>query len=127
MIKLVESLDLTVEQVKQLITELTEIPKNKSMLVVKKKSDWQISQESGLQVNQSFSERDASERKVLKPFYVLAVSEDMEDKSIQPLDKVRVSRITEPQGIPIECSIQGYQIVIIREFDVFTVIKNYEA
>lgn len=120
---LVENLDPTVEQVKQLISELTEIPMNKSMLVLKQKSSYQISLDSGLQVNQSAAERDKSERAVLKPFYVLAVSEDMEGK-IQPLDKVRVSRITEPQGIPIACSLQGYQVVVIREFDVFTVIKN---
>lgn len=121
---LVETIkDPSLEQVQQVISELKEIPMNKSMLVLKQKNMLEEAQASGIAQNVTKLDLDKEERRILRPMYVLAVSEDM-DSSIKPLDKIRGSRLTEITGQQIPCSIEGYRIIVVREYDVMTVTKQ---
>src|SRR6478736_418954 len=121
---LVETIkDPSVEQVQQVISELKEIPMNKTMLVLKQKNMYEEVNASGIQQNVTKLDLDKEERRILRPMYVLAVSADM-DSDIKPLDKIRGSRLTEITGQQIPCSIEGYRIIVVREYDVMTVIKH---
>jgi hypothetical protein len=115
--------DPTVEVVKQLISELQEIPMNKSLLVLKQKNVLEEAQMSGIEQRVTKMDLDKEERRILRPMYVLSVSSDSE-LNIQPLDMVRSSRLTELTGVQIPCSIEGYKIILVRDYDVMTVIKN---
>jgi len=121
---LVETIkDPSLEQVQQVISELKEIPMNKTMLVLKQKNMYEEVNASGIQQNVTKLDLDKEERRILRPMYVLAVSADM-DSDIKPLDKIRGSRLTEITGQQIPCSIEGYRIIVVREYDVMTVIKH---
>lgn len=121
---LVETIkDPSLEQVQQVISELKEIPMNKTMLVLKQKNMYEEVNASGIQQNVTKLDLDKEERRILRPMYVLAVSVDM-DSDIKPLDKIRGSRLTEITGQQIPCSIEGYRIIVVREYDVMTVIKG---
>lgn len=123
MINLVETItDPTVEQVQQLISELNEVPMNKSMLVLKQKNMLEEAHMSGIEQRVTKQDLDKEERRILRPMYVLAVSSDSE-LGVKALDKVRASRLTEISGVEIPCSITGYRIIFIRDYDVMTVIK----
>lgn len=115
--------DPTVEQVQELIDSLTEIPMNKSFLCLKQMNLQQESEAAGLSQNISAQDLLKSERAMLRPLYVLARAADAEP-SIQVMDRVRASRITEVTGVQIPCKIRGYIVVIIRDYDVLTVIKS---
>lgn len=120
---MLELKDPSVEQVKELIESLVEIPMNKCYLCLKQLNEQEEAEAAGISQNMSAAELLKSEKKVLRPMYVLAVAHDAEP-SVQPLDRVRASRITEVTGVQIPCNIRGYKVVIIRDYDVLTVIKS---
>lgn len=124
MINLVETIkDPSLEQVQQLISELTEKPKNKSMLVLKQKNVLEEAKELGIEQNITKADLDKEERRILRPMYILSVSDDLTDEDYKPLNKIRGSRLTEITGVQIPCSIDGYKIILVRDYDVMTVIK----
>jgi hypothetical protein len=120
---MLELKDPTVEQVQELISSLAEIPMNKTFLCLKQMNEKEEAEAAGMSINLSAAKLLESERAMLRPMYVLAASHDAEP-TIQVLDRVRASRITEVTGVQIPCTIRGYKVVIIRDFDVLTVIKN---
>jgi hypothetical protein len=120
---MLENLDPTVEQVKQLISELTEEPMNKSLLVLKQKNMLEEAAMAGMKTNTSKTELDRVERQILRPMYVLSVSKDS-DSGVKPLDMVRASRLTELTGVQMPCSIDGYKIIVVRDYDLLTVIRK---
>lgn len=128
MIKLVETItDPTVEQVQQLIEELKalkEVPKNKSMFVLKQKNVLEEAQMSGIEQRVTKMDLDKEERRILRPMYILAVSSDLTDEDYVPLNKVRSSRLTELTGQQIPCSIDGYRIILVRDYDVVSVVRQ---
>jgi len=119
---MLELKDPTVEQVQELISSLIEIPMNKSLLCLKQMNMQDEAEAAGVSHNISAADVLKSEKKMLRPLYVLAVAHDAEP-SIKVLDKVRASRITEVTGVQIPCNIRGYKVVIIRDYDVLTVTK----
>jgi hypothetical protein len=123
MISVVEKLDPTVEEVKALIAQITETPMNQSMLVLKQKNMLEEAQYSGISQKVTKQDLDIEERRILRPMYVLATSEDS-NIPVKALDMVRASRLTELAGKQIPCSIEGYKIILVRDYDVLTVIKS---
>lgn len=116
--------DPSLEEIKSLIESIKEKPKNKSILVLKQMNTEERVYETGVKVNTSKIELDAEEKKIMRPMYILAVSDDIDDSDYKPLNRLRASRITSVVGKKIECPIAGYKVVIVRDYDVMTIIES---